>query len=259
MSIYHSLLRTRILAGLQYRGAAIAGMMTQFVWGFLSIMLFNVLGQGIMDPEDVATYVWLRQAFLALTAVWAMDASIFPMIESGEVAYECLRPINLYFLWFVRNIAHRISRCLLRFAPVIIVALVLPEPFRLTLPATPLHGLMFIVSLLMTMLLVVSVNMLMYVFTFFSKNSLGIRVIFMGIFDLLDGGTIPLPFFPEVFQRILSYTFFIGLQTTPLFIYLGQMNPLHGLLLQIIWFLIITGCGYFLLNIALREVEVYGG
>ena len=41
MKKYLSFFRMRFHMGLQYRTAAIAGMTTQFVWGFMEILVFR--------------------------------------------------------------------------------------------------------------------------------------------------------------------------------------------------------------------------
>lgn len=40
MKAYYSLFKIRLLKGLQYKVAAYAGVLTQFFWGFMYIMIF---------------------------------------------------------------------------------------------------------------------------------------------------------------------------------------------------------------------------
>jgi len=99
--------------GLQYRTAAIAGMSTQFAWGFMEIMVFRAFYAA--DPaafpmsfEATASYIWLQQAFLAVFAAWLLEPEIFDCITSGNVAYELCRPVNLYDMWLARSMAGRL-------------------------------------------------------------------------------------------------------------------------------------------------------
>ena len=41
MRKYWSFFKMRLMAGLQYRAAALAGMSTQFVWGTMEILLYR--------------------------------------------------------------------------------------------------------------------------------------------------------------------------------------------------------------------------
>ena len=68
---YGSFFRLRFAMGLQYRGAALGGIATQFAWGFLNILLFDAFYRA--DPAafpmgfaSLTSYLWLQQAFLAL-------------------------------------------------------------------------------------------------------------------------------------------------------------------------------------------------
>ena len=64
MRPYVSVLKLRLLNGLQYRTAALAGIATQFFWGFIIIMVFQAFYSHSntnppMTLEEVVAYVWL--------------------------------------------------------------------------------------------------------------------------------------------------------------------------------------------------------
>ena len=100
---YRAVLSARFRALLQYRGAALAGLGTQFFWGLIRMMIFTAFYAGAagampMSRESVVAYVWLGQAFFLLIP-FRGDAEIIGMIRSGNVAYELLRPVDLYWLY----------------------------------------------------------------------------------------------------------------------------------------------------------------
>ena len=114
MKKYLSFFRMRFLMGLQYRAAAAAGIVTQFTWGFMELLVFRAFYQADasafpMSFEAVASYIWLQQAFLALFMAWMMEAEIFSSIVDGNIAYEMCRPIHIYSMWFARSVANRVS------------------------------------------------------------------------------------------------------------------------------------------------------
>lgn len=259
MRLYGAYFKVRFIAGLQYRSAALAGMVTQFVWGYLSIVLFQTFGGDIISKEHIAGYFWMRQAFLALTVVWMGDASVFLMIEDGTVSYELLRPTDLYTMWFVRNLGHRLSRCLLRAVPMLIVACLLPQPYTLVLPGTPVLWLQFGISLFLSLLTAIAITLILYALTMKTKQSNGVRIFATALFDLLDGGNIPYPFFPPLIQIILKNTFFYSLQTAPFFLFLGIANSSESIMIQSVWLLILVMTGKVLLNKEVIKLEVFGG
>ena len=68
----------RLKSGLQYRTAAWAGIVTQFFWGFMEIRLYYAFYEAAperfpMTFAQLTSYVWLRQALLALFNAWSFE------------------------------------------------------------------------------------------------------------------------------------------------------------------------------------------
>ena len=76
----------------------------------LAAFLRNGVSESPMTMEEVVTYIWLSQA-LILFLPWRGDPEIQELIRSGNVAYELVKPIDLYGLWFARSVAMRTSNC----------------------------------------------------------------------------------------------------------------------------------------------------
>ena len=219
--VYGSFFRLRFINGLQYRAAAYAGVATQFAWGFMEILLFHAFYQTDpaafpMEFSQLAAYVWLQQAFLALFMLWFFENEIFDGILSGTIAYELARPTDLYVMWFTRSAANRLSRAVLRCMPILVVAVFLPEPFRLAAPANAAAFGWFALTLVLGLLTVVAFSMLVYISAFYTLSSQGIRLVVSAVGDLLMGGLIPLPFMPEGVQKVLELTPFAAMQNLPL-------------------------------------------
>src|SRR5262249_15230491 len=111
MTAYLSILSSRFRTLLQYRAAALAGVGTQVFFGLVRMMIFDgfyrsSIGPQPMTREQAITYIWLGQAFLLL-AMLDVDKDVAAMIRSGNVAYEMIRPIDLYTLWFTRALSGR--------------------------------------------------------------------------------------------------------------------------------------------------------
>ena len=107
MRQYKAFFKIKFIAGLQYRAAAIAGILTQFFFGFVFIMVYYAFYEsnnniGPMDFKSLVSYIWLQQSFFALTYVFHKEKDIVSMIKDGNVAYELCRPGNMFFKWFFR-------------------------------------------------------------------------------------------------------------------------------------------------------------
>jgi len=111
MRAYWAILSARFRTLLQYRAAAAAGFGTQLFWGLIKVMIFYAFyhSTAVRQPmayKDVVTYVWLGQAMLMMLP-WNVERDLREMIRWGAVAYELLRPLDLYSLWYSRALAWR--------------------------------------------------------------------------------------------------------------------------------------------------------
>ncbi len=267
MRKYLSFFTLRFSCGLQYRVAAWAGVVTQFAWGFMEIMMFNAFYEAEpsafpMTMEATVVYVWLQQAFLAIFMPWMLENEIFESIANGNVVYELVRPVSIYNMWFARSVAYRGSRAVLRCMPILLVAFFLPEPFRMVLPANPISAVLFVVTMILGLLVTVAICTLVYVLTFFTVSPEGIRILFASGAEFLAGAVIPLPFFPQRIQRILELTPFAAMQNVPLRIYSGSMTGEEigrAICLQLFWLATLVILGKILCHVAVKRVTLQGG
>ncbi|MCL2225561.1 MAG: ABC transporter permease [Defluviitaleaceae bacterium] len=267
MKPYRALFRIRFANSLQYRAAAIAGLTTQFAWGFMYILGFAAFYSANpyafpMTFQQTVSYIWLQQAFMAMFFMWNYEYSIFDSIESGSISYELVRPMDLYSRWFTTTTANRLSRTVLRCFPILIVAFILPAPFRMVLPAEAVRIGLFFISMVLSLGVVVSFSMLVYISAFFTVNSAGTRIAVGVAGDFLAGGYIPVPFFPDALRFAVELSPFGAMQNMPLLIFNGGVTGdalVRGLLLQVFWLVALVFVGRVLMSRALRKVVVQGG
>ena len=265
MKKYISLFRIRFINGLQYRAAALAGLATQFAWGFMEILAFSAFYRANpaafpMEFSHLVSYIWIQQAFLALFMPWGVGGNAIETIVSGNIAYDLARPMDIYNRWFFETIADRVSRAALRCAPILIVAFILPAPFRMSLPTDLFQLSMFIVSAILAMLAVTAYCLIDYISAFYTMSRY--NAIFVILADFLAGGYVPIPFFPEPFRKIAELLPFAAMQNMPLRIYSGDiagMDAIRGIGLQIFWIAVMLIFGKWLMKHSLKRVVTQGG
>ena len=267
MKKYLSFFRIRFIAGLQYRAAAWAGVATQFAWGGLTILMFRAFYQSgensfPMEFADLSTYIWLQQSLLAMYMLWFFDNEIFETITSGSIAYELCRPCDLYTLWFVKNMAIRLSKAALRCLPILAVAVFLPHPYAMAAPAGPGAAVGFLISMVLGFLVLIAFSMLIYISAFYTVSPMGMRILASSLTEFFAGAVIPIPFFPGWIQNIMNALPFAAMQSTPFLIYTGYLEGTqvwHSIAVQLIWLVVLVGVGKLMMNHALRRVVVQGG
>lgn len=264
MNAYYSLFRMRMLTGMQYRSVFWFQILTRFLWGFLEVLAFHAIyrtgGEFSMTLSQTVSYVYMQQVTFSMFSVVFGDGDIQSAIARGDVATALCRPMDLYSHWFSLAAGTRLSAALICL-PAIFPALLMPKPFRATLPSLGQFGL-FVLSALLALGVTVSCAMLMYISLFWLVSQRGIRVIVTAVTHFLSGGVIPLAFFPEKLRGVLELTPFASMQSTPLMIFCGAMSvreALPALLLQVFWLIVLTGLGRLLMSRALHRVVVQGG
>lgn len=267
MRAYISFFKIKFINGLQYRAAAYAGVITQFAWGMMYIMLYETFyntnpSASSMELSQLVSYIWLQQAFLTLFMTWFVDNDILDLITSGNVAYELVRPLNLYNSWFSKSCATRVSKAILRCFPIIIIAIIMPNPYKLMLPNSLFSFTLFIISMILSLIIIVSYNMFIYILSFYTISPIGIKIIFTTTADFLSGGLIPLPLLPDSILKVIYLTPFAYMQNTPFLIYSGNISEekaLQAIGIQLIWAIILILFGKFLMGRVFKKIVVQGG
>ena len=267
MRPFFSMLKMRFINSMQYRAAAWAGVATQFFWGFMELLLYMALSREnpqafTMGLSQLTAYLWLRQAFFAMFLLWSVDGDILDMIMNGDVSYEVIRPVSLYWLWFARNLGTRASRVALRCVPILVCSFLLPKPYGLSLPPDLASAVGFLVSMTLGVLLLIGMCMWIYILTFYFITARGIQNIVGTFADFLSGSLIPIPFMPMGVQRVLYVLPFASTQSTPYLIYSGYLSgseALQAIGLQAFWLVVIVGFGILAMRRALLRVTVQGG
>lgn len=267
MKKYLSFFRMRFIHNLQYRAAALSGIATQFIWGFMEIFLFRAFyeseaGAFPMTFPALVNYIWLQQAFLSLFMTWFWESELFESITNGNVVYELCRPTRLYHMWFIRGLAVRLSKAVMRCFPVLILSFLLPAPIGMTLPPDLETFAWFSLSMLLAWFNVTAFGMVVYMTAFYTISAQGLRLLVTSLSEFLSGAVIPLPFLPDRIRKLVELLPFAAMQNAPFLIYSGDLSGsdmVRSLWLQALWLVVLVTAGQLLEIRALRRVVVQGG
>ncbi len=265
MKKYLSFFKMRLLAGLQYRTAALAGMSTQLVWGTMEILLYRAFYRENpaafpMGMEALASYIWLQQAFLTFFALWQWEPELIASVRTGTVAYDLTRPMGLYGMWMARSLGRRLSRGLLRCWPIALVGALLPAPYGLRFHGGNLG--LFLLSSLAMLVLVCAYVLIVYAVSFYFTDANGFQVFSDAAADLLGGAIVPIPFLPEPLRTVASLSPFGSMQNVPLRIFGGDLTGTaawKAVGLQLFWCVTLVSLGEILVRGGIRRTVIAGG
>jgi len=263
VSAYGSYFSARFRTLLQYRGAAIGGMVTQVFFGLILVMVYEAFYRSTVVAQPMAlsqvrSYIWLGQAFLGMLP-WNVEGEQRYLVRSGSVAYELLRPVNLYSLWFARSLAWRSAPTLLRSIPILALSFAF---FGLSLPASPAAGAAWAAAMAGALLLSASMTTLLTILLMWTVSGEGVNVVLTALVILCSGMNIPLPLFPDWIRGVMEILPYRGLVDTPYRLYVGYSLPSDAPLLilqQLGWAAAIVGLGLLLMRRGLRRLSIFGG
>lgn len=253
--------RFRVL--LQYRAAALAGVGTQLFWGLIRVMIFagfyaSTSAEQPMTYEETVNFVWLSQAMFLLV-MFRIDGEVAEMVRSGTVAYELVRPLDLYRFWLCRCLAARTAPLFLRMVPFLLLAGLF---LGLDGPASPTAFLLFLVSFAGAILLGAAIATIMTTVLLWTMNPVGVNYFVMTGAYVFSGAVLPLPLYPDWMQTALEIMPFRGLADTPFRIYMGHMagwEALGALAQQGAWIVAFVAAGRWFVSVSVRRVVAQGG
>ncbi len=265
MSSYFGLFKMTFKGELQYRAKALSGIVTQIFWGLLYIYLYTAFMGGKLingfSIKQMISYVWIGQAFFVLRFA-DLPKNCAKEIESGDVCYKFVRPVDLYNQWFAEHFGYKLSATLIRCFPLLICAFLMPGRINLSLPASFNSFIVFLLALFIGAMMTSAISMISIFFTFKTLSAKGIITMMNAVCGVLGGMYVPIVFMPQSIQNILNYLPFRFIFDLPARIYVGNIPPIEGLkllLIAVIWLAVIILLGKFLIKLAGKKTVIQGG
>jgi ABC-2 type transport system permease protein len=246
-----------------YRGATIAGVFTNTIFGFMRayvlIALFTSRPHvGGYTVDDALTYTWLTQGALMVIYIWGWY-EIAERIRSGDIIADLQRPIDFQFYWLSQDLGRALYHAIYRGIPPFILGAL---AFHLVFPDSPGTYALFLVSLFLAVCLSYSLRFIINVLAFWMMDYRGINGLAAVFWTVLSGFVIPLAVFPPVWRTVALLLPFAGMIQTPIDVYLQKtqgMTLLGALGLQVFWTVVLLAFGRWLLARGVRDLVVQGG
>jgi viologen exporter family transport system permease protein len=226
-----------------------------FIWRAVFRQGGSIAG---MTLDDMVTYVavgWAIRSFYFNE----IDRELGTQVQEGKLAMNLIRPVDFQTVMIADAAGQSAFRAVLFTVP---IAIVLALLFPLKAPASPLAGLLFLVSASLSFFLVAALNFLVGLLAIRSKSILGILRAKYLVFELLSGLLIPTTLFPQPLRSILFASPFPHINFTPAALYLGQATgprALGLLALQAGWTVGLLALGQYAWQRSRRRITIQGG
>lgn len=174
---------------------------------------------------------------------------------------KLIHPINYRTEVLFRVLGQNIYNVLFTGVPVFVLVSSV-RYFSHGIPPDAVNLSCFLLSCILGFFMYFYFNFIFGLSAFFITNVWGMHMLKGAIISFLSGMMIPVGFFPQWLQKILSFMPFNSLVYTPVMIYLGKYEGpalLSVLLIQLVWLIIFAVLGAFFWKRAVKRLTISGG
>jgi ABC-2 type transport system permease protein len=212
---------------------------------------------GITLPEMI-TYILIAATATAFNYKDVLD-DVGDAVRSGDVAVYLLKPMHYPAYMLASRIGHEAFNILTVAVPIFIIVWCF---FGLQPPASPFHGVAFLLFWTISFLITFTLAMLCGLISFWLLTSDSLEWFYTGILALASGSIIPLWFMPPALANALGYQPFAWIGYYPAAVYLGRLD-VQGTLIAlaggIAWVAVLGALVAFLWSRARYRLVVQGG
>lgn len=245
-----------------YRGATVAGVFTNTVFGFLlAYVLLAVYEEranvGGFDATDAVTFTFVAQGLLMALGMFS-DTEIADRIASGDVVIDLQRPFDHQAWWAGVSYGKAAYYVVFRGVPPFVVGAV---AFHLRLPSVG-GAAAFVLSSLLAVGVAFGWRYLLQLSAFWLLDVRGANQLGWLAAQFLSGFFIPLVFFPGWAETAARALPFAAMLQVPVEIWLGKhvgWDLVRLLAGQVAWALALVLAGRAVMARAMRRVVVQGG
>ncbi|HMI94700.1 MAG TPA: ABC-2 family transporter protein [Polyangiales bacterium] len=243
-----------------YRLAALAGMSTNLVFGFMRCAVLLTVFDGAArvagyDPSAAVTFVWVGQALIDIVLAWG-STQFGERVRSGDIAIDLVRPWDLQLALLADDLGRVGFSLLVRFVPPMLVGAAF---FDLRLPGGPVGWAAFAVAVPLAALVGFAMRFLLNLTAFWLLDWRGVFGLYIIASGLLAGLIVPIGLFPRWAEIAVWCTPFPAMLQVPADLLVERGNPLLLLAHQLGWAIVLLWLGRVVLRRAERVLVVQGG
>jgi ABC-2 type transport system permease protein len=266
LSPYLSFARARFRRMLAYRVRFFTGIVSYLVYVTTYYYLWRAVYShraadadiGGFDLARITTYVavgWVARSFYFNN----VDREIGELVQNGQIALALARPVSFQGTVIAEAFGEGLFRGLFFTVPIGAVIFLL---FPVAAPPTLLHGVCFLLSLALALLVLTHINFLVGMCAFSLKSIDGVMRAKHYLLELLSGLLLPVSFFPDWLAEASRWLPFQSISYLPTRVWLGADDLgecARGLAAQALWVALLLLVSAFVWKRIARRLTVQGG
>ncbi|MCP4415462.1 MAG: ABC transporter permease [Chloroflexi bacterium] len=263
MRLYWEIGRRSFRRHLTYRAAALAGLVTNFGFGWLRVSVLLALygNRPVVEGITISglyTYIALTQAVITYLAMFGWY-DLMNSVHTGEIAVDLLKPMHYYYFWMAQDAGRALVAFLLRG---VVIMLLFALVFPMTYPTSLGQWLGVATAVILSWLVSFTYRFLINLAAFWTPNAKGIGRFGFVLSWFFSGFLMPLRLYPKWVQTVANWTPFPHMLNTVVEVYLGILQGptlWQALLTQALWIVGLAVLGQILLRTAVRRLVILGG
>jgi ABC-2 type transport system permease protein len=263
LRVYWAFARVGFINTLAFRLRYYTGIVTYFIYVSVYYFIWKAIYEHSASIEGfdfahLLTYIgvgWIIRSFYFNN----IDQDLAYQVIEGRLAMDLIKPVNIQLMYVARAAGESVFRMALLTIP---TAVLLFWVFPLRPPVGFGHAGAFLISVVLSFLIVAAINFAVGTFALRLQSILGLMRAKFFLLELFSGLLLPMTFFPHVVQKILGVMPFEYISYIPMLIYLGKLNSVgvaRALGMQILWIAILLGIGDGLWRWSTRKIIIQGG
>jgi ABC-2 type transport system permease protein len=260
MAIFLEILWLQLRVNFQYRKSFFLAVFISPVMLFLYIgVLKTIYGSdpgklilGYTLPQMIWYFAGIRFFY---TLIWSYpDKELSQQILTGDMTMRLLKPVSVLKWEFAKTLAVKICCFIFEFIPSLLLYIILVFPSFMTAES---FG-KYLVLVLTAFVLFFLISFLLGITAFLFQNTEAMQHIKFVVINILAGASMPIEFFPQVFQDIILTLPFKYLYYVPTQFLLNKPETntwlafLEAWILQLLWIVIFYGlvriAGFFMIR-----------
>lgn len=263
MRLFWEIARRSFRRQMTYRAATIAGLITNFGFGWLRVSVLLALydGRSVVEglsQTDLYAYVALTQAVITYLALFGWY-DLMESVHTGEIGADLLKPMGYFQFWLARDAGRAAVALLVRG---VLIMFLFGLFFPITYPTELAHWFWLGTAVFLSWLVSFAFRFLTNLAGFWSPNARGIISTGFIFGWFFSGFLMPLRLLPEWVQTAASFTPFPYTLNTVVEVYLGLLQGpalYQALLMQLVWAVGLAILGQIVLKTAVRRLVILGG
>lgn len=263
MEAYLYKLKMQMIVNITYRFEVFAVIATRFILMVTTVFLWNCAYAGNnemlgLSKPQMITYAVLS-VFLSAIFQCNVQDTIRSGIRQGNIAVDLLRPYNIIFAFFAQDMGDVLVSIFNKALPLLILGMIF---FGVNAPFSLPAFVLFLISAIFGLLILWLISALIGMFSFWTMELGNMGVVKDTMVSILSGSLIPLWFFPDNVQRILTFLPFQYTYQTPMGLYIGKISLVNGLWeigIQLVWIIILAVFTAIVWKKAKNNILIQGG